>query len=104
MPLPAGATFVIANSLTRSAKAETAAKNYNMRVVECRLASVLIALKSGIPKVHSPLCTLFCSHHIVDLIYILAALTMYGSRTVEKGWQGRPTGFVAFYVILFHLS
>ena len=44
MPLPPGATFVIANSLTRSAKAETAAKNYNMRVVECRLAAAALGV------------------------------------------------------------
>jgi N-acetylgalactosamine kinase len=38
--LPEGGTFVIANSLTESNKAETASTNYNMRVVECRLAAV----------------------------------------------------------------
>jgi hypothetical protein len=54
VPLPAGATFVIANSLTRSAKAETAAKNYNMRVVECRLASIMIAIKAELPQVSMP--------------------------------------------------
>lgn len=36
---------MIANSLTRSAKAETAAKNYNMRVVECRLAAAALGVK-----------------------------------------------------------
>ena len=49
--LPPGATFVIANSLTVSAKAETAAARYNMRVVECRLAAMLLALALGEPKV-----------------------------------------------------
>ncbi|KAK9792724.1 hypothetical protein WJX73_007552 [Symbiochloris irregularis] len=48
--LPKGATFVIANSLTVSAKAETAAARYNMRVVECRLAAMLLALKLGESK------------------------------------------------------
>ena len=51
MPLPAGATFVIANSLAVSAKAETAARYYNMRVVECRLATALLALKLGLSQV-----------------------------------------------------
>lgn len=48
--LPEGGTFVIANSLTESNKAETAAVNYNMRVVECRLAAVspLSPLRSGV--------------------------------------------------------
>jgi N-acetylgalactosamine kinase len=36
---------VIANSLTVSNKAETAAR-YNLRVVECRLAAVMLALRS----------------------------------------------------------
>ncbi len=38
--LPKGGSFVIANSLTESKKAVTAATNYNNRVVECRLAAV----------------------------------------------------------------
>eukprot|EP00271_Cylindrocystis_brebissonii_P007385 TRINITY_DN20841_c0_g1_i1.p1 TRINITY_DN20841_c0_g1~~TRINITY_DN20841_c0_g1_i1.p1 ORF type:complete len:524 (-),score=97.90 TRINITY_DN20841_c0_g1_i1:958-2529(-) len=45
--LPEGGTFVIANSLTESNKAETAAINYNNRVVECRLAAMVLAVKSG---------------------------------------------------------
>ncbi|KAG2487013.1 hypothetical protein HYH03_014383 [Edaphochlamys debaryana] len=45
--LPAGATFVIANSLAVSNKAETAPKRYNLRVVECRLAAVLLAMGLG---------------------------------------------------------
>ena len=51
--LPEGATFVIANSLTVSAKAETAATRYNMRVVECRLAAAVLALGLGQSKVLS---------------------------------------------------
>lgn len=38
--LPSGGTFVIAHCLAESKKAETAATNYNNRVVECRLAAV----------------------------------------------------------------
>ena len=49
--LPEGATFVIANSLTISNKAETAATRYNMRVVECRLATAVLANQLGQPKV-----------------------------------------------------
>uniref|UniRef100_A0A0C9S9T9 TSA: Wollemia nobilis Ref_Wollemi_Transcript_6197_2086 transcribed RNA sequence n=1 Tax=Wollemia nobilis TaxID=56998 RepID=A0A0C9S9T9_9CONI len=45
--LPAGGTFVIANSLAESQKAVTAATNYNNRVVECRLASIVLAIKLG---------------------------------------------------------
>jgi N-acetylgalactosamine kinase len=36
--LPEGATFVVANSLAISNKAESAVKHYNLRVVECRWA------------------------------------------------------------------
>lgn len=52
--LPEGAVFVIANSLTVSNKAETAAGRYNMRVVECRLAAAVLAITLGMPKVCSP--------------------------------------------------
>jgi hypothetical protein len=49
--LPDGATFVIAHSLAINKKAETADRQYNMRVVECRLASVVLALALGQEKV-----------------------------------------------------
>ncbi len=43
--------FVIANSLTVSNKAETAAGRYNMRVVECKLAAAVLAVTLGMSKV-----------------------------------------------------
>lgn len=60
--LPEDATFVIANSLTESKKAETGATKYNLRVVECRLAAAVLAVLLGEPKVgcHGlllPLCS-----------------------------------------------
>ncbi|KAG0567930.1 hypothetical protein KC19_7G173000 [Ceratodon purpureus] len=45
--LPKTGSFVVANSLTESKKAETAATNYNNRVVECRLAAMVLAVKLG---------------------------------------------------------
>ncbi|KAL8139625.1 hypothetical protein V2J09_005646 [Rumex salicifolius] len=45
--LPAGGSFVIAHSLAESQKAVTAATNYNNRVVECRIASIVLAIKLG---------------------------------------------------------
>ncbi|KAK6913662.1 GHMP kinase N-terminal domain [Dillenia turbinata] len=45
--LPAGGSFVIAHSLAESQKAVTAATNYNNRVVECRLAAILLGIKLG---------------------------------------------------------
>ncbi|XP_042452181.1 galactokinase-like [Zingiber officinale] len=45
--LPDGGTFVIAHSLAESQKAVTAATNYNNRVVECRLAAIVLAIKLG---------------------------------------------------------
>jgi N-acetylgalactosamine kinase len=41
--LPEDVAFVVAHSLAISQKAQTAAYNYNRRVVECRLACVLLA-------------------------------------------------------------
>ncbi|XP_073050386.1 galactokinase-like [Primulina eburnea] len=46
--LPVGGTFVIAHSLAESQKAVTAATNYNNRVVECRLASIVLGIKLGL--------------------------------------------------------
>ncbi|CAI0626210.1 unnamed protein product [Linum tenue] len=46
--LPDGGTFVIAHSLAESEKAVTAATNYNNRVVECRLASIILGIKLGL--------------------------------------------------------
>ncbi|GMH08663.1 hypothetical protein Nepgr_010503 [Nepenthes gracilis] len=45
--LPSGGSFVIAHSLAESQKAVTAATNYNNRVVECRLASIVLGIKLG---------------------------------------------------------
>ncbi|XP_027338933.1 galactokinase-like [Abrus precatorius] len=45
--LPAGGTFVIAHSLAASEKAVTAATNYNNRVLECNLASIVLGIKLG---------------------------------------------------------
>ncbi|XP_015867158.1 galactokinase [Ziziphus jujuba] len=72
--LPAGGTFVIAHSLAESQKAVTAATNYNNRVVECRLAAVVLGIKLGmkpqeaISKVKTlsdveGLCLSFASNH-----------------------------------------
>ncbi|PWZ57176.1 Galactokinase [Zea mays] len=48
--LPSGGTFVIAHCLAESKKAETAATNYNNRVVECRLAAIVLAIKLGMDR------------------------------------------------------
>ncbi|KAG6759805.1 hypothetical protein POTOM_036298 [Populus tomentosa] len=48
--LPAGGTFVLAHSLAESQKAVTAATNYNNRVVECRLASIVLGIKLGMKQ------------------------------------------------------
>ncbi|XP_059632822.1 galactokinase [Cornus florida] len=45
--LPGGGSFVIAHSLAESQKAVTAATNYNNRVVECRLAAIVLGIKLG---------------------------------------------------------
>jgi N-acetylgalactosamine kinase len=54
--LPEDVAFVVAHSLAISQKAQTAAFNYNRRVVECRLACVLLArqLLQGNPILVEP--------------------------------------------------
>ncbi|KAL5785011.1 hypothetical protein ACOSQ2_007403 [Xanthoceras sorbifolium] len=72
--LPDGGTFVIAHSLAESQKAVTAATNYNNRVVECRLAAIVLGIKLGmkpqevISKVKTlsdveGLCVTFAGNH-----------------------------------------
>ncbi|XP_061369261.1 galactokinase-like isoform X2 [Gastrolobium bilobum] len=72
--LPSGGTFIIAHSLAESQKAVTAATNYNNRVVECHLASIVLGIKLGmkpqeaISKVNTlsdveGLCLSFASSH-----------------------------------------
>eukprot|EP00798_Chlamydomonas_sp_ICE-L_P022440 gene22440-29553_t len=48
--LPAGCTFVLANSMATSEKAAGAHKRFNMRVVECRLAAAMLAVALGATK------------------------------------------------------
>lgn len=48
--IPSEAVFVIGNSMTVSNKAESATGRYNLRVVECRLASAMMAKAMGAPK------------------------------------------------------
>ena len=61
--LPEGAVFVIANSLTVSNKAETAAGRYNMRVVECKLATAVLAVTLGKSQVSLPHSA--CRHELL---------------------------------------
>ena len=46
--LPEGAAFLIGNCLAVSQKAVTAHDRYNLRVVECRLASIVLAMELGV--------------------------------------------------------
>lgn len=70
--LPEGAVFVIANSLTVSNKAETAAGRYNMRVVECKLATAVLAVILGKSKVRVMCC---CSRMLPGRDSVTSAAT-----------------------------
>lgn len=45
--VPESVSLVVANSLTPSAKVLTVGTRYNKRVVECRFAVAMLALRSG---------------------------------------------------------
>ena len=46
--VPESVSLVIANSLTPSAKVLTVGKHFNKRVVECRFAVAMLALRCGL--------------------------------------------------------
>ena len=46
--IPPGYSFVVANSLVTSNKKETSETNYNLRVIECRLASAILGKELNI--------------------------------------------------------
>ena len=46
--VPDSVSLVVANSLTPAAKILTLGKHYNKRVVECRFAVAILALRAGI--------------------------------------------------------
>ena len=49
--LPSGISFVVANSMARSAKAETAHKYFNKRVFECKLGQRILRTAMNLPLV-----------------------------------------------------
>ena len=50
VPLPLGGIFIIANTIVASLKADKPESKYNLRVVECTLASMVLALGLGMPR------------------------------------------------------
>lgn len=46
--VPSSVSLVVANSLTPSAKVLTVGTRYNKRVVECRFAVALLAMRTGV--------------------------------------------------------
>jgi hypothetical protein len=96
VPLPQGVTFVVANSLTRSAKAEAAPRQYNMRVVECRLAAAVLGLKLGLSQVPPPTLGLltFLTLPLLILCSRHTACMRWGADLLQQSWAwfGFPIG------------
>lgn len=69
--IPSDAVFVIGNSMTVSNKAESATGRYNLRVVECRLATAMMAKYMGASKedIISQYTTLKSLEPLIDTWY-----------------------------------
>ena len=91
VPLPEAATFVVANSLTVSNKAETGEGRYNLRVVECRLAAIMIALALDRSKVlpSSKLSGATMKVSVLGRVFVLHALQMTSSHNVVLSNESR---------------
>ena len=64
MQIPQGCTFVVAHSLADSFKQQSAALNYNLRVVECRMAAMLLAIRLGHPPAQAREIRTLQVHHL----------------------------------------
>jgi N-acetylgalactosamine kinase len=78
VPLPAGYSVVVCNSLVQAQKSGAAKRGYNQRVIECRLACRVLdrALGNGLPRglhVLGELATLFPGRSLLDFLSCLAA-------------------------------
>ncbi|KAF5196226.1 Galactokinase [Thalictrum thalictroides] len=106
LQLPEAATFVIAHCLAESEKAVTAATNYNNRVVECRLAAIVLAIKLGMKPKQAisevktlsdveELCVSFASNHgssdPVIAVKELLKEEPYAAEDIEKILEERLT-------------
>lgn len=88
--LPAEASFVICNSLAVSNKAEKATKQYNLRVVECRLASALMAIALG--KSREEAVDITTLKQVEEIVLLLqkgsnSAKCTTGTKAVEEAMQ-----------------
>lgn len=103
VPLPDDCQFVVAHSTKISNKAETAVVHYNLRVVECRLAAVLLAIRLGYPisearqlrslHVRRPLLWLHPMHHPLPKTqsFLYVVLVTVPSRPSNRTWPTRRT-------------
>ena len=88
VPLPEDAVFIVGNSLAVSNKALTNASKYNLRVVECRLAALVIARKIGIATTMEEMAK------ISTLRDVEAKLVCHSANS-EDGAAGDGVGVVA---------
>ncbi|KAK8464922.1 hypothetical protein PHAVU_010G104600 [Phaseolus vulgaris] len=103
--LPTGGSFVIAHSLAESQKAVTAATNYNNRVLECRLASiVLMDPKEAMSKVSTlsdveGLCVSFAAvHNSSDPVHAVNEYLKeepYTAEEIEEVTEEKLTTFLS---------
>ncbi|KAM7267162.1 hypothetical protein ACFE04_009328 [Oxalis oulophora] len=97
--LPQGGSFVIAHALAESQKAVTAATNYNNRVVECRLAAIVLGIKLGI-KPQEAISTVKTLSDVEGLCVSFASDRAYfnsgalGARLTGAGWGGCTVSLV----------
>ena len=98
--LPAGATFVISNSLAVSAKALSADQKFNKRVVECKLAGMLVARELGLENWQ----TIGTFRQLLETLAPAAMAGQEGGKQMLAAYLAAATAGHATPVLAWHVE